>query len=416
MKPGASPPPRLPDGKSRGGVGYVLRKFPVLSETFILNELLALEALGVPLYIFSLERPNDPRFHEDLPKLKARVAYVPDSMGKLVRHHNRVKKYFKKRYNAALRYALASAKPKLFWRFLQSGYVANEARRLHLAHLHAHFANRPASVALLASKIAGIPFSFTAHAMDIFKSEVRSKALQRKIREARAVVTVSEYNKAYLEKLTSAARTKVVRIYNGIRLDRFIPNGVPPPEPFTILCVARLVEKKGLDILVEACHRLAERELSFRCWIVGKGRMRQQLDRQIKTSKLRRHVQLLGPHTQEEVLERYRAASLVVLPCVEGPDGNRDGLPVSIIEALACGLPVVTTPMTGIPEVVRHDHNGLLVPPGDAGALAAAIESVIRHPDLRARLAANARPSVEASFDLRETVLELRRVVAGGEP
>jgi glycosyltransferase involved in cell wall biosynthesis len=326
-----------------------------------------------------------------------------------------VKKYFRKQHNAALRYALASAKPKLFWRFLQSGYVANEARRLHLGHLHAHFANRPASVALLAAKIAGIPFSFTAHAMDIFKSEVRPRALERKIREARAVITISDYNKAYLEKLTSTARTKVVRIYNGIHLDRFTPNGLAPPGPFTILCVARLVEKKGIDILVDACRRLADRELSFRCWIVGKGRMRQQLDRQIKKLKLRRYVQLLGPHTHNEVLERYRAASLVALPCIAGPDGNRDGLPVSIVEALACGLPVITTPMTGIPEVVRHEHNGLLVPPGDAGALAGAIESVIRDPDLRARLAANARPSVETSFDLRETVLELRRVVAGGE-
>lgn len=413
-----NPSSQIPDGRPKGGVGYILKKFPVLSETFILNELLALEARGVPLHVFSLERPNDPRFHNDLSKLKARVAYVPDihDLGKLVRHHNAVKKYFRKGYRSAFRYALASGRPKLFWRFMQSGYVANEARRLHLAHLHAHFANRPASVALLAAKITGIPFSFTAHAMDIFKSSVKPKALKRKIRESRAVVTVSNFNKAYLEDVTESAREKVVRIYNGIDLERFAPNGVGAPPPFTILCVARLVEKKGIPYLVAACKKLVDRKIAFRCWIVGKGRMRPELERQIKSLKLRRFVQLLGPHTQEEVLQRYRAAHVLVLPCVTGPDGNRDGLPVSIVEALACGLPVVTTPTTGIPEVVQNEHNGLLVEPGDADALAKAIERLASDSDLYSRLAEGARPSVASSFDLSETAGALYRVFKGEAP
>jgi glycosyltransferase involved in cell wall biosynthesis len=407
----------LSTDKTGRAVGYVLKKFPVLSETFILNELLALEARGVPLHIFSLERPNDPRFHEDLPKLKARVAYVPDifELGRLIEHHRRLRKLGRRRHTRALLYAAGRLKPTLFWRFLQSGYVANEAHRLGLCHLHAHFANRPASVAFFASRMTGIPFSFTAHAMDIYKARVNPRVLARKIDEARFVVTVSDFNKAYLEARSKSAPGKVVRLYNGIDLTRFVQNGTSPRSPFTILAVARLVEKKGLNILIEACKCLRDRGMVFRCWIVGKGLGRPRLEALIKNWKLRDHVHLLGPLTQMEVLERYLAANVYVLPCIIGADGNRDGLPVSIVEALACGLPVVTTPVTGIPEVVRHDANGLLVPSGDPGALAGAIESLIRDEGLYERLRENARPSVTSRFDLRQNVEVLHRLLEGAQ-
>ncbi len=402
--------------KHIGGIGYVLRKFPVLSETFILNEILALEARGIPVHIFSLERPNDPRFHEDLSKLKASVSYIPDisDLGTLLRHHMRAAKHDRQRYFGALTYALTRAKPKLLWRFLQSGYVANEARRLRLHHLHAHFANRPTSVAFFASMITGIPYSFTAHAMDIYKVHVNPKVLAKKIEKARFVVTVSDFNKTYLERLASDGVGKIVRIYNGIDLTRFVPNGVPPRSPFTLLCVARLVEKKGIPVLIEACGHLRDRGVVFECWIVGKGRLRSQLEALIERWKIHDHVHLLGPHTHREVLERYRSAHLYVLPCIVGSDGNRDGLPVSIVEALACGLPVVTTPMTGIPEVVHHQHNGLLLPDGDPQALADAIESVIHDTHLYERVQANARASVASTFDLRQTAEALRRLFEEG--
>jgi len=386
-------------------IGYVLRKFPVLSETFILNEMLALEARGARLHVFSLDRPNDPRFHEDLPKLKARVAYIPDvfESKRLLEHGSRLRKSSRKGYFKALRYVIRRSSPTLVWRFLQSCYVANEARRLGLDHLHAHFATRPASVAFLASKISGIPYSFTAHAIDIFKSHLDPRALVRKIEEARFVVTVSEFNKAHLEERTPVAKGKVFRIYNGIPLARFVPNGVFAEAPFTILCVARLVEKKGIPVLIEACKILRDQGAAFRCWIVGKGRTRPQLEELIARWSLGSHVRLLGPLTQGEVLKRYRSAHLYALPCIIGSDGNRDGLPVSIVEALACGIPVLTTPVTGIPEVVRDRVNGILVRPGDADSLARAIIELMSDRALYETLRANARPSVEASFDLTRT-------------
>src|SRR5688572_19242252 len=291
-------------------IGYVLRKFPVLSETFILNEMLALEARGARLHVFSLDRPNDPRFHEDLPRLKARVAYIPDvfESKRLLEHGSRLRKSSRKGYFKTLGDVLRRSRPTLVWRFLQACYVANEARRLGVDHLHAHFATRPATVAFLASKISGIPYSFTAHAMDIFKSHLDPRALARKIEDARFVVTVSDFNKAHLEERTPAATGKVFRIYNGIPLARFAPNGVVAEAPFTILCVARLVEKKGIPVLIEACKLLRDRGAVFRCWVVGKGRTRPQLEELIGRWGLGEHVRLLGPLTQGEVLKRYRSA------------------------------------------------------------------------------------------------------------
>jgi colanic acid/amylovoran biosynthesis glycosyltransferase len=402
----------------RHAVAYVLRKFPVLSETFILNEMLELEAQGVTLHVFSLMPPNDPRFHEDLPKLKARITYLPrgSELRKLLRHHGRLVRQSRGVYLCALGHTVTRGRPKLLWRFLQAGYIANEARRLKVTHIHAQFANHPTTVAMLASRLAGIPYSFTAHAMDLFKAQVDRRILARKVAAARFVATVSEFNVAYLREAAPGPAGKVVLIPCGIDLDRFAPNGTPPLEPFRILSVARLVEKKGLPVLVEACRLLQARGLDFRCDIVGKGILRPRLESLIAEGGLTGRVRLLGPATQGEVREHYRASHLYVLPCVIAADGNRDGLPVSLLEALASGLPVISTPVTGIPEVVRHEHNGLLVPSDDALALADAIAAVARDRDLYGTLRRNARASVADRYDRRQTVASLRKLLAGSAP
>lgn len=402
-------------GTVRGGVGYVLKKFPVLSETFILNEILALEARGVPVHIFSLERPNDPRFHDDLPKLKASVSYVPDlqDLDNLRKHNQRAIRSFGRRYFREVAWALGHGRPSLAWRVMQTAYVANEVKKRRLTHLHAHFATRPTSIAFLASRLTSVPYSFTAHAMDIYKEQLRADALARKIEHASFVVTVSDYNREFLLQRTRAAPDKVVRVYNGIDLERFSPNGGPPAEPFTMVCVARFVEKKGHHVLIEACRLLRERGASFRCWLVGKGRLRSAIQHQIREAGLQEQVILVGPETQMEVRERYRSAHLYVLPALIAADGNREGLPVSIVEALACGLPVVSTPLTGIPEVVRDGYNGLLTPVADAPMLAAALERLIRDPTLLARLRGNTRASVIRDFDIADHARVLERLFTG---
>jgi colanic acid/amylovoran biosynthesis glycosyltransferase len=403
--------------KAHDGIGYVLRKFPVLSETFILNEILALEAREAAINIFSLARPNDPRYHEDLPRVKALISYVPEisELGTLLRHARKAARRFGRTYWQALGYCLRQGRPGLLLQFLQACYVANEARRLKLTHLHAHFATEPSVVAFLASRITGISYSFTAHAMDIYKEEINKKDLVKRINYARFMVTVSEYNKEYLTSLANGASARIHRIYNGINLDRFTKNGMTQSTPFTILCVARLVEKKGLPILLEACRILRDRNAEFQCLVIGKGRLRPNLQEQIKKSDLEEHVHLLGPQTQMEVLKHYHSAHVFVLPCIVGSDGNRDGLPVVITEALACGLPVISTPVTGIPEVVRHLHNGTIVPSGDAVALADAIKSLLDDPDLYHRLCENARPSIAAEFDMHRTAEILHGLFSGAQ-
>ena len=391
-------------------VGYILKKFPVLSETFILNELLELESLGVPLHIFSLERPNDPRFHEDLPKLKSSISYAPDysDVNSLWKHITQAANYYGSSYKRTLTYVLKCGKPGLLWRFFQCCYIANLAKRFQVGHLHAHFATRPASVAFLTSMVTDIPYSFSAHAMDIFKNHLNLNSLRKKIRKARFVVTVSNYNQTYLSKIAGREVGNIVRIYNGIKLDHFAPDGPTGRQTFTFLCVARLVEKKGHRILIEACNILRNKGLGFECRLVGKGKLRSPIHKFIKEKKLGDYVKLLGPHSQNEVITRYHEAHAYVLPCIVGPDGNRDGLPVSIVEALASGLPVITTPMTGNTEVVNDGHNGLLVPGNDAEALAVAMQKLIRDKELYQHLKKNSTASVKSDFDIHNTIKALR--------
>ena len=401
--------------KPKPRVGYVLRRFPVLSETFVLNEILQMEALGESVEVYSLLPTRDPRFHQQISSLQASIRYIPNvtDLRTLRRYNGMARRRFGRRYWAVLLSCVATFRPMLVWRFFQAAFVAERAARSKITHFHAHFASRPANVARLAAALLQIPYSFTAHAVDIFKEPVDRKVLSRKIADAAFVVTVSDSNKTYLDGFANGEADKIKRIYNGIDLTRFAPRERPPQEgPLSILCVARLVEKKGLGTLVEACGQLHRAGLDFHCRIVGQGKMRTKLLERITALGLRDKVKLMGVHTQTEIIERYAEADLFVLPCIVGRDGNRDGLPVSIVEALACGVPVIATPVSGIPEAVRDGENGLLVPENDADALAQAIRRLAEDRELRARLAGAARASVLDRFDQRASAARLARRIA----
>lgn len=392
-------------------VAYILKKFPVLSETFVLQEILTLERNNIPVHIFSMERPNDPRFHSNLHHLKAHITYVPDvlDLGSLRNNQKRAASKFGKDYRRAHKYALKHyTTPDLYWRFLQSCYIAIRAARMDARFFHAHFATRPTSVAFLASMITGIPYSFTAHAMDIFKVHLSRKALARKIEAARCVITISDYNKRFLTEISPASQDKILLVRNGIDMTFFEPPDVVSESPqgfrngrrAVFLCVARFVEKKGHVVLIEACRILREQGVEFEVWLAGKGRLRSPIELAIKESGLRDRVLLLGAKTEREVRDLYRSCDAFVLPCIVGEDGNREGLPVSIVEALASGLPVITTPVTGNPEAVEDGRNGLMVPEQDPEALAGAMKRLIEEPALRTQLARQARPSVADRFDI----------------
>lgn len=389
-------------------VAYLLKMYPRFSETFVLAELLELERQGLRLHVFSLKKPDDGIFHADVAKLRARVTYLPESPllapGVYAGAHRRLAASAPRRYASALATAVASRRRTAVKHFLQAGLIARMLPRLNVAHVHAHFASGPAAVALHLHRLTGISYSLTAHAKDIYIDGVDRTALAAKLDAARFAVTVSDYNRRHLAALTSPDR--LVRIYNGVDLERFAPNGAQPDDPPLVLGVGRLIEKKGFADLVRACARLPRR---VRCVIVGKGPLEHEL--RALARGLNVDVELAGPLPRERLLDLYRRAAVLVAPCVVGSDGNRDGLPTVLIEAMALRVPVVATDVTGIPELVEHEKTGLLVPEHDPEAIAGAIERILADRATAAALADAARERVEREFDLRRNAARLRALL-----
>ena len=398
------------DGRS---VAYLLKMYPRFSETFVLNELLELERQGLRLHLFSLRKPDDGVFHADVAQLRSRVTYLPESPlldpGAFVEAHREVFAWNPRRYVRALAFALSRRRVVTLKHFLQAGYIAPRLRREGVAHVHAHFASGPAAVALHLHRLTGIPYSFTAHAKDIYLESVDRDELANKLRRARFAITVSDYNREYLSLLASGSR--LVRIYNGLDLERFAPNGLPLEDPPLVLAVGRLIEKKGFAHLIRACRLLRDEGCPFYCRIVGKGELEAELRGLIRRLRLDGVVELTGPLAREQLHELYPRASVVVAPCIVGSDGNRDGLPTVLIEAMALGVPVVATAVTGIPELVEDGRTGLLVPERDPGALACAIRRVLTDRAGAEALALAGRKRVEQRFDLRTNVAKLRELL-----
>jgi glycosyltransferase involved in cell wall biosynthesis len=393
---------------SRLRVAYVLKMYPRFSETFILNELLELERQGVELHVFSLKRPNDGVAHADVGRLAASVTYLPQTLPGLVAAQWRALFQQPLLLLRVLARAVRRPRKSSIKHVLQAGVVASALTAGRFDHIHAHFASGATSVARHASLMTGVPYSFTAHAKDIFLHTVRPLDIRRKLKDARFAVTVSDFNVDHLAPLATASR--VVRIYNGLDLDRFYRNGAQRDNPPLVLAVGRLIEKKGFEDLVRASADLARGGSRFRCSIVGDGALEGRLRGLVAELGVGGFVDLAGRLPRERLLELYPRASVFAAPCVVGGDGDRDGLPTVLIEAMALGVPVVATPVTGIPELVEDGVTGLLVPERDQAALAAAIEKLLADEALAQRLTAAARNRVEEYFDLRRNVGLLRKL------
>jgi colanic acid/amylovoran biosynthesis glycosyltransferase len=394
--------------RERAPIAYILKMYPRFSETFVLNELLELERQGVPLRIFSLREPNDGIVHREVELVRGDVTYIRwQRVLAVARAHAKVFRRSSARYVEALLFAVRRRRLSSLKHFLQAGVIADHVQREGVCHIHAHFASSAASVALDVHRLTGVPYSFTAHAKDIYRNGLDIDHLRMKLDQARFAVTVSDYNRDHLARL--GAR-HVVRIYNGIDLRRFVPDGGASDEPPLVLAVGRLVEKKGFDVLIRACELLRVDGVRFRCLIVGKGELAHDLQSLISALDLDQYVELAGPLPREKLLELFPRAAAVAVPCVVGSDGNRDGLPTVLTEAMALQIPVVATPVTGIPELVEDGRTGLLVSERDVRALADAIGQLLHEPETAARLAAAGRERVERDFDLRENVRQLREL------
>ncbi|HXB74135.1 MAG TPA: glycosyltransferase [Candidatus Acidoferrales bacterium] len=414
-----------------GTIAYVLKGFPRLTDTFITSEIYRLERQGLRLRLYIVKPPEESVRCETADLIEAKRFYMPATASlsaiplfKWLALHlsdflpplRRVLRQRPAGIAKAVRAAFAQAvrARREFWawprkvylkEFLQAAILADQLRQSRdIVHIHAHYCHGATTIAWLASLMTGIPFSFTAHAKDIYLPSLNPAGLlRRKMDAAEFVVTCTDANREYLEQLGS--RTPVHCVYHGLSTDftNFLKQhsgSRSAPADLRILAVGRLIPKKGFDILTEACAILRQRGISFDLTIVAEsGEHEPKIRGLISEHHLEDFIHLPGPMPQSQVFEEFRRASVFCLPCRILDNGDRDGIPNVLIEAMAVGLPVITTPVSGIPELIQHGINGMLAPPEDPCELANALQRLQEDPDLAARLGRNAQRTIAQRFD-----------------
>jgi glycosyltransferase involved in cell wall biosynthesis len=422
-------------------IAYVLKGFPRLSELFIASEIRRLERLGVPLRIYVIKRSDESIRHAIIDEIEARPEYLPPAGSVsaialwrwLAQHFGAfapsLGQLLRRRPLAVMRAAVLAAmqavrarrgvRPRKVYvkEFLQAAALADRLLAARdVTHLHAHFCHGATTVTWLASVMTGLPFSFTAHAKDLYCPSLNPAGLlHRKIAAASFVVTCTDANRRHLQPLANG--TPVHCVYHGLNaeLARLLhaPTGARPAGDgvLRVLGVGRLVRKKGFDVLVEALALLGSRGIRWRALIVGEdGEAGDDLRRRIASHSLGDRIGLVGPISQAALYQEYRRADILCLPCRVDADGDRDGIPNVLVEAMACGLPTVTTSVSGIPEVVDDGVTGLIVPVDDPAATAEAIERLGRDPALAQRIAANAAARMRERFDGDRLAADLARL------
>ena len=407
-----------------GAIAFVLKGYPRLSETFIAEEIASLEQAGLDIRIVSLRHPTDTKVHPVHRSIRASVSYLPEYL-----HHEpwRV-------VRATWRLRRARGLGAVLRRFsvdLRRDLTRNRVRRLgqalvlaaelpaEVTRLHAHFIHTPASVVSYASGLTGLPWSCSAHAKDIWTSP--DWDLAQKLAATRFTVTCTAVGQARLQALAPAGRP-VALVHHGLRLDRFVPltplpsrrDGTDAAAPVRILSVGRAVEKKGFDLLIRALAALPP-ALAWQWTHIGGGPLRPALEAQADAAGLDGRVAWRGAQDQEAVLAAYREADLFVLPCRIARDGDRDGLPNVLVEAQSQSLACLSTDVAGVAELIDPERTGVLVPPDDVDALAAALLCLIGDPETRRRLGSAAARRVRDSFDAKASTARLIALFAQTE-
>ncbi|MFN0007527.1 MAG: glycosyltransferase family 4 protein [Planctomycetota bacterium] len=393
-------------------VAYLLKKFPRLSETFVLNEILAQERLGARIHVLS-RRPADPEpRHPQVANLRAAVEVLDPTLGMApwLRMFGPLPedRRLLERFGALVREMSTYGHPRLPALFGEALHVLERTRALGIEHVHVHFATDSAIVAMLLHDLGGVSYSITAHAKDIYRTTVDARLLSRMVERSSFTVTVCDANVRWLAGLLPpAAMARVRRLYNGVDLQAFRPDRRARDEGH-VLSVGRLVEKKGFDVLFRALALLRDRGVACRATIVGEGEERSALEALVRELSLSDRVTLTGALDQEAVRAEMSRATIFCQPCRVGQDGNQDALPTSLLESIASGLPCVSTPVGGIPEILDEGRVGVLVPEDDPEATAEAIERLLRDSALRAEFARAGRSHAERTFDAVAVAKTLR--------
>jgi colanic acid/amylovoran biosynthesis glycosyltransferase len=391
-----------------------MSRFPTVTETFILREMIEMERQAQPVRLVPMLRENPPVVHDEAKPWTGRALYTKYVSPSILAANVRTLLRRPFTYLSLLVRLIAgtSTSPAMLVRtvaiFPKSVYLAEALQREGLKHIHAHYATHPATMALIIAALSDI--TFTVHAHDI---QVDRSLLRWKLRETRFVRSISDYNRRFLERLYPAetAGGKIIVVHVGIEPSTYeessrrlvpIASGVPK-----ILCVAAHRPYKGLPVLIEACRILRDQGVAFHCDVVGHGPMRAELEQMIRERNLGDVFVLAGPRPQDEVARMMAEATLFVLPSIIASDGQMEGIPVALMEALASGRAVVSTAISGIPELVEHGTNGLLVQPGDAEALANAMETLLEDPARAKEMGVRGQQKVRAEFTIQDCVAQL---------
>jgi len=425
-------------------IAYIMSRFPKLTETFILFEMLAVEAAGTPVELYPLLRVRNTKAKVEGASLWTKIVErFKKSTGPLIMHPEAAiyveRAHFFPFFSLSIllaQFYFLLTRPGAYFGalgtiiranlgsanylvgalsiFPMSIYTAYHMQRNNITHIHAHFANHPAAAAFIIHRISGIPYSFTAHGADL---QVDQHMLTEKISESAFTVTISHANKKFItDACGQQFESKIKVLYCGVDTTVFTQGSYAflppiPDNPFIIVCIGTFYEVKGHTYLIDACRLLKERGLSFKTYLIGDGPHEAQLAQQVTESGLGNHIIFHGQRTRKEIADIFKTVNVSVLPSIPTISGRKEGIPVALMEAMASGVPVIASGISGIPELVKHEENGLLVPPKDPMALANAIDRLYDDVTLQARYGQAGRQTVLQSFDLYKNAKSLIKMI-----
>jgi len=408
-------------GYGQPKVAYIMSRFPKLTETFVLYEILAVEKLGLHVEVYPLLREREPVVHSEAEDVVSRAHYRPFLSLPILRAQWHFLCRRPIRYLQALAEVLwGTRKSANFFFgalaiFPKSVRFAYEMARNGITHVHAHFCTHPAIAALIVHRLVGIPFSFTAHGSDL---HIDCTMLREKLEAADFAVACSSFNKTFMvTQCGEEVGYKIHVIRHGIEPDIFSPISTSASSsPCRLVCVGSFLEVKGHRYLIEACRHLRDRGMKFECHLVGDGPLRAEIEAHIAKAGLKDRFVLHGLLRRNEVAQILRSSDLKVVPSVPTVEGKREGLPNVVVEAMSSGLPVVSTTLSGIPEAVETGRTGILVPPRDAVALADALGQLIEDPELARRMGAAGREKVLREYNRTDNAAQLIGLFGGALP
>jgi len=395
-------------------LGFLVKTYPKISETFVLQEILELQKETFAMTIFSMQKPTDQQFHRAFDLVKPDVNYLSSEdrqCNATINTHLQFICGKPRAYLKTLIFTFTRSEGGTLSQFLQAVYFSGLVQEKGITHIHAHFASEPSGLAELVSRLCGVSYSISAHAKDIYLQDKSS--LSRKIQYARFVVTCTDYNRRFLQAVNQS-KTPVYCLYHGIDSARVTAENDQQLEQSTvlrILSVGRLREKKGFPTLLAACQLLHQSGYKFRCDIVGYGPDKEILQALIERYQLTGCVYLLGKLTHEKLVALYRQTAVFALPCQIADDGDRDGIPNVLMEAMTFAIPVVSTNISGIPELIENNQTGLIIEAKNKQALFCALKHLLDNPNLRKQLGNAGKQNVLSRFSAEHHITHLKELL-----